>query len=113
MRLAVARDRDVRRMVEALLVSPSHQRVSVSSVVSERSLDGAAWNRGARRQLGPGPRSRRMLMSTPGRTGRTLPGTFSKHYDRLEELRRERTEQLKARVGELREAGAQGGAVVV
>jgi len=43
-------------------------------------------------------------MSTPGRTARTLPGSVSDQHERLEELRRERREELKARLGELRVA---------
>jgi DnaK suppressor protein len=42
-------------------------------------------------------------MST-GRTVRTIPGTGSEQYERLEELRREHREELKERLGQLRVA---------
>jgi DnaK suppressor protein len=44
------------------------------------------------------------VMSTPGRTVRTMPGTASEQYERLEELRREHLEELKERLGQLRVA---------
>jgi DnaK suppressor protein len=43
-------------------------------------------------------------MSTPGRKVRRMPPTAAEHYERLEELRREHLEELKARIGELRVA---------
>ena len=41
-------------------------------------------------------------MRTPARTIRTMPSTASQHYERLEALRREHREELKARVDQLR-----------
>ena len=52
-------------------------------------------------------------MSTQGRTVRRMPCTAAEHYERLEELRRERREELKARIGELRVALAPADAVEV
>jgi DnaK suppressor protein len=52
------------------------------------------------------------VMST-GRTVRTMPGTASEQYERLEELRREHREELKERLGQLRVALAPAEAVEV
>ena len=43
-------------------------------------------------------------MSTPGRTARRMPVSVSEHLERLEELRRQRCEELKARLADLRVA---------
>jgi RNA polymerase-binding transcription factor DksA len=50
-------------------------------------------------------------MSTRGQKVRTMPGTASEHYQRLEELRRRHREELKARLSELRVAQAPADAV--
>ena len=52
-------------------------------------------------------------MSTRSRTVRTMPRTASADYERLEELRRQHSEEFKARLGELREALAQADVVEV
>ena len=52
-------------------------------------------------------------MWTPGRTVRTMPGTASEQYERLEELRREHREELKERLGQLRVALTPADAVEV
>lgn len=52
-------------------------------------------------------------MSTPGRTVRMTAVTAFKPYERLEELRREHCEELKARLGQLRVALAPADAVEV
>ena len=52
-------------------------------------------------------------MSTPGRTARTMPGTASANYERLEELRRQHREELKERLGQLRVALTPADAVEV
>ena len=52
-------------------------------------------------------------MSTPGRTVRTMSGTASEQYERLEELRREHREELKERLGQLRVALTPADAVEV
>ena len=52
-------------------------------------------------------------MSTPGRTALTVPGTASAKYERLEELRRQYREDLKARLGQLRVALTPADAVEV
>jgi len=52
-------------------------------------------------------------MSNAGRTVRTMSGTASAHYERLEELRRRHREELKARLGQLRVALTPADAVEV
>ena len=52
-------------------------------------------------------------MSTPGRTARTMPGTATANYGRLEELRRQHREELKARLDQLRVALTSADAVEV